>query len=62
MAENCGRECRKSCKQLTSTGKLIRIYKSHNEASRKTKINQSSITQCTLGKYKTAGGYKWVNV
>ena len=34
-------------------------YDSILEASHITKINNSDIGQCCLGKYKTAGGYHW---
>ena len=35
------------------------IYKSINEASRKTGIDASSISKACKGKNKTAGGYHW---
>jgi len=60
--ENSCKEDRKPCKQLTSNGKLIKIYKSQAEAGRQTGINQGNISGCILGKGKTAGGYKWQDV
>ena len=35
------------------------VYTSTMEAGRKTKINQGHISECCLGKRKTAGGYHW---
>lgn len=35
------------------------IYKSINEASRKTGVDASSISKVCKGKYKTAGGFHW---
>ena len=38
---------------------LNKEFISQHEASRKLKINQTSIWQCLHGNYKTAGGYHW---
>ena len=35
------------------------VYPSTREASRQTGTNQSSISSCLSGRYKTAGGYHW---
>ena len=35
------------------------IYKSINEASRKTRVDASAISKVCKGKYKTAGGFHW---
>ena len=35
------------------------VYPSASEASRQTGINQSGISRCRNGAYKTAGGYHW---
>jgi hypothetical protein len=37
------------------------IYEGVNDASRKTKIRLSGISQCCTGKQKTAGGYHWMH-
>lgn len=42
-----------------STGELLATFPSLREAERVTGINQSNISQCCLGKYKSAGGYIW---
>ena len=41
------------------TGELLATFPSLMEAERVTGINQSNISKCCLGKYKSAGGYKW---
>jgi hypothetical protein len=45
--------------QLTIDGKLIKKFNSKTEASQLLKIDNSSISNCALGKRKSAGGYKW---
>lgn len=45
--------------QFTREGILISTYPSIMEAQRQTGINNANISQCCLGKYKTAGGYVW---
>ena len=45
--------------QHTKDNKLVKIYFSTCEASRETKIPQSNIWKCLVGKRKTAGGYIW---
>ena len=42
-----------------STSELLATFPSLSEAKRVTGINQSNISQCCLGKYKSAGGYIW---
>lgn len=41
------------------TEKVIARFSSAAEASRKTGINQRSISAAAAGKYKSAGGYIW---
>lgn len=40
-------------------GNLVMEFHSIAEATRQTKINQTSICRCLAGKYKQAGGYVW---
>lgn len=40
-------------------GKILAEFYGTSEAKRKTRINQSNISACCLGKRKTAGGYQW---
>ena len=49
----------KSVLQYFQSGKFIAEYGSQREASRKTKVNQSSISLSCSGKYKIAGGFIW---
>ena len=41
------------------TKEIIKIYNSIIEASKELKIDDSSITNCCKGRYKTSGGYIW---
>ena len=41
------------------TGELLATFPSTMEAERVTRIYQSNISKCCLGKYKSAGGYVW---
>ena len=41
------------------TGELMVTFPSTREAGRVTGIYQSGISQCCIGKYKSAGGYIW---
>ena len=41
------------------TGELLATFPSTHEAERVTGINNSSISKCCNGKYKSAGGYIW---
>lgn len=41
------------------TGDVVNIFKSQAEAYRITGINKSHISSVTLGRRKTAGGFKW---
>ena len=50
---------RKKVLQLSKNMLLIGTYISQCEAERKTGISQAHISQCCLGKRKTAGGYVW---
>lgn len=45
--------------QMDLEGNFIAEYESQIEASRQTGVRQGSISSAVLGKYKTAGGYKW---
>ena len=42
-----------------STDELLATFPSTHEAGRVTGINQSNISQCCLGRSKSAGGYIW---
>ena len=51
---------KKSVKQICiKTNIILNIYESFLEASRKTKIHREGIRMAAIGKYKTAGGFKW---
>ena len=41
------------------TNEIITEYPSLREVERQTGFNNSSISQCCRGKYKTCGGFKW---
>lgn len=45
--------------QLTLSGELLAEYGGQREAGRKTGVDQRNISAAILGKYKTAGGFKW---
>lgn len=45
--------------QISIKGILIQIFSSAPEAAKATGICRSSITNCTCGKSKTAGGFIW---
>jgi len=45
--------------QYTKKNEFISEYPSANEAGRRTKTSQSSITACCKGRYKSAGGFIW---
>ena len=49
----------KSIYQYNKDGKQVGCYESISEASRQTEICRSSISNCLIGKYKSAGGYGW---
>jgi len=51
----------KAIVQCTTEGKIIEIYESAAEASRKTGVDPSDIGRCAAGKRKakTAGGFVW---
>lgn len=51
--------CSIPIKQLTTDGKLIRVFYGIHEAGRETNINYRNIHLVLAGKRKTAGGYKW---
>ncbi|OEY71958.1 NUMOD1 domain-containing DNA-binding protein [Salegentibacter salarius] len=40
-------------------GEFLASFKSVAEASKKTKINKTSIAKCCRGEYKSAGNYYW---
>lgn len=45
--------------QMTASGEIIAAFPSTSEASRKTGIRQGSISNCCVGRTKSAGGYTW---
>ena len=49
----------KICQINPSTGECIKIWDSITKASSELKIQQSDISHCLSGKYRTAGGYNW---
>lgn len=51
--------CKKKVLMLSLDDAPLLIFDSQREANRLTNINQSNISACCRGKYKTAGGYKW---
>jgi len=54
--------------KLNDKGKIIKTFKSINDAARETKIHISLITKVSNSKnkiyksYKTAGGFKWIRL
>lgn len=46
--------------QLTIDGKLIKKWAAAIEVQRELGINKGHITECCLGKRKSAGGYRWM--
>lgn len=50
---------KKSVLQFTKDGQFIAEYSSIKEASRQTGINSANISQCCLGRLKSAGKSKW---
>lgn len=54
-----GETTSKPVSQFSIKGEFIKGYPSINEARRQTGIDNSSISACCKGKYKTAGGYVW---
>lgn len=54
----CGERCI-NVSQFDLNGNHIKTFKSMVVASRKTGINNSSISSCARGKQKTAGGFIW---
>lgn len=50
---------KKKIVQLDLNNKFIKVWNSIAEASKS--LNISKIGDCCLGKYKTAGGYKWIS-
>ena len=49
----------KAVRQYTLDGIFIEEFHSSQEASRQLGINQSNISACCTGRYKTAGGFLW---
>lgn len=45
--------------QYNLNGDLIKIWDYIREASKELNIRESNISQCLVGKQKTAGGFKW---
>ena len=50
---------RKKVAQYTLDNKLVREFKSINEAGRETKSSIGTIYNCCVGKSKSCNGYKW---
>lgn len=48
-----------SVAQIDMEGNLVAVFKSREDAGKKTGIRSSSIAACCAGKRKTAGGYVW---
>lgn len=46
--------------QLTSDGKLVRVWKSATEASRELMVCREAINRCCRGLSKTSFGFRWV--
>lgn len=61
-AHELGISASKAVAQLTTNGKLVKIYYSSREASRQTGIDGAHIREVVNNKTnrRTAGGYKWV--
>jgi len=53
------RPYRKTVAQCTLDGKVISVYKSIYEASKKTGVDKKGISNSCNGKLKTSGGYTW---
>lgn len=50
---------RKAVKQCSPKGKLLKTFKSIQEAANQTKLSHSIISNCLTGRIKWAGGYVW---
>ena len=54
------------CKQIaqidSKTDRVIAIFPSINEASRKTGVDKSCLIKALQGKIKKSGGFKWKEV
>lgn len=62
LAINFKQNCDKRKKQVflfNNDGEFLDSFNSVAEASRKTKINKTSIAKCCRGEYKKAGNYYW---
>ena len=46
--------------QFSINGNKIKIFDTITQASESTNSNKGSIVSCCRGRYKTAGGYKWM--
>lgn len=55
-----GVEVSKKAVTQINRGVIIETFESISEASRKTGINLSNISQCCKGNRKAAGGYSWI--
>lgn len=49
----------KSVMQMSKNRTIIKLYSSAREAARQTGLNQSNISKCCNGKYKSTGGFLW---
>ena len=54
-----GQHNSKEVLMLSLDGKPLIIFSSQAEGGRMTKAHKTKISECCLGKRKTAGGYKW---
>lgn len=52
---------KKPVNQFSLDREFIKTFASQEEAAKQTGIQQSSISQCTCGRRKTAGGFIWKN-
>lgn len=59
IKERISKKNSKKVKQYNLNHQLLKIYNSQLEASQYTKICNVAISNCCLGKSKTAGGYIW---
>ncbi len=59
VRDNVKHPKRKSVSQFDLDNVFIKTYESISYASKITKVNHSSISQCCLGRYPYAGGFIW---
>lgn len=54
--------CKTVIIQLTLDGEIVNTFKSTCEAERQTGIYQTNIVSAYNGRYKTAGGFRWLRI